>query len=64
MMRLIRALFLFTARHNINLLFLHIPGDFNILADSLSRLQVQKFRAHHPKADSVATTISADVWTV
>ena len=45
-MRLVRPLFLFSARHNINMLMVHIAGTSNILADCLSRLQVDRFT--HP----------------
>ena len=42
-MSLVRKLFFFTAKHNINLLMRHVPGKDNILADPLSRLQVERF---------------------
>ena len=61
-MRLVRALFLFTAKLNINVLMHRIPGQINVLADALSRLQVNKFRLHHPTADHTLTPISSDVW--
>ena len=44
---LVRGLFLFTAKTNVNILFTHIPGNINYLSDSLSRLQVAKFRQAH-----------------
>ena len=46
-MRLVRGLFLFTAKTNINILLMHIPGNINYLAASLSRLQVAKFLQAH-----------------
>ena len=61
-MRLVRALFLFNAKFNINVLMHHIPGQTNVLADALSRLQVDKFRLHHPTADHIHTLISSDMW--
>ena len=61
-MRLVRALFLFSARHNINILMEHIAGHNNYLADSLSRLQVDKFKHHCPEADHQPTSISPTIW--
>jgi hypothetical protein len=61
-MRLLRALFLRTARCNANLLLLHIPGHDNVLADFLSRLQVPQFFRHHPTADPSPSPTPPDVW--
>ena len=61
-MRLVRALFLFSARRNINILMVHIAGSSNVLADSLSRLQVDRFHQLHPSAAKRPTPISSDVW--
>ena len=61
-MRLVRALFMFAARHNINILMEHLPGHQNYLADSLSRLQVNKFQQLCPHADAVQSTISTEIW--
>ena len=63
-MRLVRALFLFTANRNINILMEHIPGLTNISADLLSRLQVDKFLDRHPSADRHPTKLSSEVWRV
>ena len=63
-MRLIRALFLRSARANTNLLLAHIPGHFNTLADHLSRLQVRRFRVAHPTADEEPSPIPPDVWQI
>ena len=57
-MPLICALFLFFAKNNINILMEHISGHHNHLSDSLSRLQVGKFRQLHPEAAHQPTTIS------
>ena len=62
MMRLIRALFLFTAKNNINLLMRHIPGSINVSADYLSRLQVKKFRAIRRDADVNPTSPPLAIW--
>jgi hypothetical protein len=63
-MRIVRALFLFTARRNINLLLRHVPGEHNVLADSLSRFQVAAFKDLHATADLHPTVFSEDVWLV
>ena len=64
MMRLVRKLFLFTARHNINILLQHIPGHSNILADRLSRLQVQEFHQRLPTADPHSSPLPPEIWNL
>ena len=67
MMRLVRALFLFTAKFNINILMKHIPEyirKVNILADSLSRLQEDKFHRKCRHADPAATPVSSKIWDI
>ena len=49
-MHLMRKLVLSCLRHNILFRAVHISGINNNLADSLSRLQVEKFQALAPKA--------------
>ena len=61
-MRLIRAIFLFTAKHNTNLLLHHIQGHKNCLADALSRLQVKKFFKAHPTCAKLQSTLPPEVW--
>ena len=63
-MRILRALFFFSARHHIRLSFQHIPGVDNLYADLLSRLQVRRFRELSPAADQFSSTIPQDVWEV
>jgi len=62
-MYLIRKLFLFAAKNNINIIFKHVPGHFNTLADCLSRFQVGKFKLLHGHADSQLSAVPKDVWT-
>ena len=62
LMHLIRALFLFTAQHNINIMLQHVPGISNVIPDLLSRLQVDQFRLQLPSADPDPTPISDLVW--
>ena len=61
-MRLVRALFTRAAHLNANIVLQHIPGHINILADSLSRLQVHRFREDHPTADPDPSPIPTDLW--
>ena len=63
-MRLVRPMFLWAAKRNVNIILRHIPGEHNDLADSLSRLQVQRFRQLHPTAVAVPCHIPSDVWDV
>ena len=56
-MSLVRKLFFFTAKRNINLLLRHIPGVDNKYADSLSRLQVAKFKAQCLQAHAIPTEL-------
>ena len=64
LMRLVRHLFLFTAQSNINILMQHIPGQSNVLADALSRLQVQKFHRLSPSSELTPTPICPRVWHI
>ena len=64
LMRLLRALFLFCANHQINLFIKHLPGKNNPIADSLSRLLLQRFRQLHPTADSHPTEVNPAIWTI
>ena len=64
MMRILRAMFFFTAQHNIILSFRHLPGSSNVNADLLSRLQVQRFLQLSPFADRVPSAIPSSAWKV
>ncbi len=55
-MHLLRALFFYMALFNIQIRAEHIPG-MNIVADSISRNQMQVFRGAVPHADSLPTPI-------
>ena len=63
-MKLIRTLFLFSAKENINLSLRHIYGFKNVKADALSRLLVQKFKALHAIADEHPTVVNPLIWSV
>ena len=63
-MKLVRALFLFCARWNINVLMQHIPGYVNCRADALSRLQIDRFRALHPGSSPLPSIVPAEVLNI
>lgn len=61
LMHLVRALFFIAAQHNFNVIIRHIPGIDNSIADSLSRLQISRFRSLAPKADPLPTPTPANL---
>ena len=63
-MKLVRALFLFCARLNINILMQHIPGSSNAASDALSRLQVQRFHRLRPGSSRYPSIVPPTVWTI
>ena len=63
-MRVIRALFLFSARRHLNVTMVHISGCHNIAADFLSRFKVQEFRMAYPQADEFPTRVPDSVWDI
>ena len=60
LMRLVRALFFVAARHNFNVIIRHIPGIDNCIADSLSRLQLTRFRTLAPEANPLPSPTPAN----
>ena len=50
-MQLLRQLFLCAAKFNFSATAQHIPGKLNIIADALSRFNMQVFRCAAPEAD-------------
>ena len=50
-MQLLRQLFLCAAKFNFSAIAQHIPGKLNIIADALSRFNVQVFHCAAPEAD-------------
>ncbi len=58
-MVLVRRLVLACMTHNLLFQALHIPGAANILADTLSRLQVARFKALSVNMDPEATPVPA-----
>lgn len=63
-MKLVRFLFLYTAKRNINILMEHVFGFYNAQADHLSRLQVDNFRRLHPSADQSPTPLPELIWHI
>ena len=51
----IRKLVLLALRFNVVIKAFHIPGQFNSQSDSLSRLQIHRFKMLHPTADEQPT---------
>ena len=63
-MKVIRAVFLSCASHNINLLATHIEGKINIQADLLSRMQVGKFHQVQPLAEKDPCQVPTYIWDI
>ena len=49
-MSLLRSLYFITAKFNIIVVAVHIAGKSNLLADALSRNNMDVFFAHYPQA--------------
>ena len=58
-MKLMRTLIWQSAVHNFHVTSIHIPGKNNIISDSLSRFQLQKFRQAAPNAAPHPTLVPA-----
>ena len=56
--------FLHAAKYDFTTSLKHISGHYNILADILSRLQVQKFLDLHPMASKDPTLVPQDAWRI
>ena len=54
-MKLLRKLTWCSAVNNFFVRAEHVPGKYNDIADSLSRLQMERFRRLAPQADTSAT---------
>ena len=61
LMDLVRALFFAAARNNFHVLIRHIPGIDNSIADSLSRLQLPRFRSLAPHANPLPSPTPAEL---
>ena len=63
-MKLVRYMFLFAARLNINILMQHVPGVNNNAADALSRSQIGRFHQLRPTAKSQPDVVIPEVWSI
>ena len=64
-MQLVRSIFFTAATHHFTVLVTHIVGTSNAIADSLSRLQMSRFRLLTPAADLEPTPVpqlAATLW--
>ena len=61
---LVRYLYFEAFSNQTNILLTHIPGHFNVNADLLSRLQIEKFRQRNPQADRQAEVMPTYVWDI
>ena len=62
MMKLIRCMFFFAAKRNINILVAHVPGKVNTDADLLSRFQIRQFLDRNPSAHSEPVPLCPEIW--
>ena len=60
-MILVRKFVLKLRMHNIQIKAIHIPGVENVLADKLSRLQIESFKELAPWASKQPITLPADL---
>ena len=60
LMDLVRSMFFVAADNNFHVLICHISGVNNTIADSLSRLQLNRFRTLAPQADPHPSPIPAE----
>ena len=63
-MSLLRFLVLQCLKYNVLFRARHIPGEFNNIADALSRFQASRFREAAPHADALATPVPDFIWTL
>ena len=63
-MHLVRSIFFSGATHHFTVLVAHIAGTNNSIADSLSRLQITRFRQLAPAADLDPTPVPPSVETL
>ena len=63
-MKLVRKLFLIAVHGQFSVAFKHIEGQYNPVADALSRFQERRFRLLHPTADAHPTNIPPEAWNL
>ena len=62
LMSIIRKLFYCSARNELTINVIHIPGIKNPISDALSRFQFHRFRSLAPKADPHPTRVPQAIW--
>ena len=63
-MVLVRRFVLACMKYNILTKCIHVPSHQNILPDSVSRFQIEKFRLMAPHMDREPTAVPAELLTV
>lgn len=63
-MHLLRCMHFFTARHDITVSAVHVPGVNNSRADALSRDNIESFLQITPEAQSQPTAVPQQLWSV
>ena len=61
-MNIVRKLFLVTAKFDFEIKLVHIKDRLNSLSDSLSRMQINRFRDLFPDAKEEPTILDPAVW--
>ena len=56
-MTLVRLLYFCAAQHNMHIMITHISGINNVIADAISRFQMQRFRSLAPDASPLPDPI-------
>ena len=62
LMAIARKLFLVSALYDFEVKLTHIEGRLNPISDSLSRLQMLRFRQLHPDAEEKPTILDPKIW--
>ena len=63
-MCLVQHLFFHAAKLNLNIVFQHVPGKFNVMADLLSRRQVDRFLQQFPLMDRAPASVPEVIWAI
>ena len=63
-MKIIRNLFFFLVKRNVNITLEHVYGYNNSKADALSRFQVHRFQEMAPHAEIYPEVIPPEIWDI
>ena len=61
---LVQHLFFHAAKINLNIVFQHVPGQYNVMADLLSHRQVDRFLQQFPLMDRAPASVPAVIWAI